>query len=123
MKIRIDFVTNSSSSSFLLARKGNGEISKEGRDKLVDLLVKDFIDLSIIDDITTENLAEHEGIEYRDRSVIERARTALSDGFELGEGVVVYEGSDYTLSEMFEKMLNILGEEENYRIVDGDLSY
>jgi len=123
MKIRIDFVTNSSSSSFLLAKKGSGEISKEGRDKLVDLLLQNFLKLNIIDDVSSENIAEHEYFEYRDQVSIKAGQKALQEGFQIGEGHVSYEESEWKLTELLDETLKILDSEENYSVVDGDVRY
>ena len=44
MKVRTDFVTNSSSSSFVFARKGDMSISNETKLKIADVVLRHFID-------------------------------------------------------------------------------
>jgi len=106
-----------------LAKKGEGEISKEGRDKLVDLLVGQFLHLTPVDGVTAVNIAEHEYFGYRNEAIIDKGKKALENGFEIEEGYVVYDESDYQLSNLVEKILEILDDEENYTVVDGDLSW
>ena len=124
MKTRMDFVTNSSSSSFLLAKKGQGEISKEGREMLAELLIKKFINnIETIEDVTPENIDSHDEFEYKSKEKIRIAKNAMKDGFQLVRGYVSWEESDYQLSSILEKVLEILKKEENYRVVDDDLSW
>ena len=126
MKIRADFVTNSSSSSFLLARKEAGEISQEGKDKIADILINRFLgnNLEEIDDVTVENISEHDRFDFRDESIIDASKAALRDGFELVEGDAQTDITVYIVESLLADMMRVLADEENYLIIDsGNLNY
>jgi len=124
MKIRLDFVTNSSSSSYLLARKGNGELSKAGREKLADLLIKRFLgDMETYEGLTAENIESHEDFPYDDGEVFDAAKSALKDGFEVVQGYIESDNAENMLTSLLEDVFAVLREEANYRVLDDELGY
>ena len=124
MKVRMDFVTNSSSSSYLIAKKKDGQLSQESRNKLADLLIRKFLDsATVIEDLTEENARGHEMIEYKNKSIVEKAVDALKNGFQIAEGRIIWDNGDNELAELLSEVFKILEDDEAYRVIDDDLSY
>ena len=124
MKVRMDFVTNSSSSSFLIAQKKGGKLSQVSRDKLADLLIREFMDrVTILEDLTVENAGTHEMLEYRYEDDVDEVVTALKEGFQIGEGYISWDEAEENLTDIFAEVLDILDNDEAYRVIEDDLSY
>ena len=120
----MDFVTNSSSSSFLLGRKGDGSISKEGKEKIADILTNKYLKkVSAFENLAVDNIEAHDSFKYRSEEEIEAAKSALTAGYELEEGYSSWDESDYQMSKMLESLLDVLKDEDNYCVIAGDLSW
>ena len=83
MKIRTDFVTNSSSSSFIIAR--NKELTEKQKEVILSYVVKNF--LGGDKEITEENLEKEIDGHYN----VGKLRKDINRA--LGEGKKVYKGS------------------------------
>ncbi len=130
MKIRIDFVTNSSSSSFILARKG--EITEEQKNAVIDYIVKKMLGDKILasEDVKTEaaieekvaNLAE---TDYWFEEKQNEIKEALKSGKDIYVGTVNHERADGYYCDLFENIWRILEKNSNgnFEAIQDDLSY
>ncbi len=126
MKIRTDFVTNSSSSSFVLARKG--ELSNELKDCIINFVLQEMLGERIrmlTPDSTEEDIEEFfdEGYIYLEDEM-ERVRKALKEGKTIYGGWVNFECRNSCadlLEDLWNQMEKYGGNE--FEVIDGDLSY
>ncbi|MBQ7630827.1 MAG: hypothetical protein IJS81_11560 [Selenomonadaceae bacterium] len=124
MKIRFDFVTNSSSSSFVLARKG--KLTDEQKDAIIKFVEENFLGEAVLSPESTEKeiqkaIEEYYSIEINEKSV----REALAKGFNIYSGEVAFEESDYDLAAMYQKLWEILSKKspDNFDEIDTSLDY
>ena len=131
MKIRIDFVTNSSSSSFILARKG--EITEEQKNAVIDYIVKKMLGEKILasDDVKSNEaeldakVAKLAETDYWVGEMQDEIKEALKSGKDIYMGTVDHERADGYYCDLFEDIWGILEKngQGNFEAIQDDLSY
>ncbi len=122
MKIRTDYVTNSSSSSFILARKE--ELSEAQKEAVLGYVARKMLGNAIL----TPNSSEEEIQKTFDDFYISEEnqaaiRQALADGKTVYRGCVNFECCEETQAELFERLWEALedADPDTFSILDGDL--
>lgn len=125
MKFRADFVTNSSSSSFILAQKG--ELTDVQKDAIVQFVMDNLMgDIVLTPASTEEEIQEFFNDNYIEEEDTQASfRKALAEGKNVRYGTVSFDEPDYSLGNLFESIWTALQNQdpEHFEIIDGDLSY
>lgn len=121
MKVRIDFVTNSSNSSFIVARKS--ELTAAQKDAIIKFVENEFLGEKILSPKSSnETIQETIKKIYLMDENESNVRDKLSNGFDIYSGDVDFDEAEYRLAAIYQKLWEILAKSENENFVEIETS-
>jgi len=122
MKITSDYVTNSSSANFILARKG--KLSKEQIEKLIKEVESEYLGKIVLrHDASEQEIKDFFQDAYLTKKQAEEIFSALEAGMDIYEGNVSFEEAEYSIGELYEKIWESVKGEDNIKFIKEDLDY
>lgn len=124
MKIRTDYVTNSSSSSFIIGRKG--ELTDKQKEAIVEYVEKNFLGRCELQaKATKEEVDEFVDENYIQDRAEGRIRQAIEQGYDVYNGYVTFDETEYRLMKIYRELWERIYEIENANFIpiETDLEY
>ena len=122
MKITTDYVTNSSSANYIIARKG--KLNKSQIKKLIECIESDFLgEIVLKHDATEEEIQNYLKDSYLTDEEEQMLREELKEGKDIYEGMVSFEEAENDIAELYDDIWTALEDEDNINFIKGDLQY
>lgn len=128
MKIRTNFVTNSSSSSFVVARRGS--LNEKQKQELLKYIEEQFFGRRFVgpQDSKEEKGKKYEELEnwYLEEDNLEKAKEEVKNGKTIYIGRIDNEEAEYHLHKIYTSIWDIIRKhdtEKNIVFIDDDLDY